>query len=190
MHEGSHSPIAYLKALTPEAQAAIGAERHAIRELPLRVGRESRQRTLKVPIADAERRTCDAVSNNDLHLLEDLSGSVSREHFEISRGPEGFLLRDRQSLAGTHVEGALLGGGREGGTSPLRNGDVIVVGSGKSGLVYRFLVAGSPEPEAPPRPAAPPLDTSSSLAAEVHALRDEVGAMSRKLDALLGRGGA
>ena len=187
MHEGSHSPIAYLKALTPEAHAAIGAERHAIRGLPLRVGRESRQRTLRVPIADAERRTSETSSNNDLHLVEDLSGAVSREHFEIGRGPEGFFLRDRQSMAGTYVEGALLGGGREGGTSPLRDGDVIVVGSGKSGLVYRFLVAGPPEAEASPQPAP---EAASSLAAEVRALRDEVRAMSRKLDALLGRGGA
>ncbi|MBI3967191.1 MAG: DUF3662 domain-containing protein [Chloroflexi bacterium] len=53
---------------------------------------------------------------------------ISRQHAEIRRSPQGFLVSDLQSMNGTFVNG------RRVGEAPLKNGDEISLG----GLALRF----------------------------------------------------
>jgi len=66
---------------------------------------------------------------------------VSREHFQIEHNGTCRVLVDRQSTCGTIVEGQLIGGNHAGGTTPLRDGDVIIVGTSSSRFVFKFRVA-------------------------------------------------
>jgi hypothetical protein len=163
-------PIAWLKTLTFEARHALGGDLVPIRALPFRAGRENREKTLPRIGAQAEdRRTGVAPPNNDIYL-RGAAETISREHFEISHRHDGFFLTDRGSLAGTYVEGRLIGGNREPETSQLADGDIIVVGPGTSGLVYKFVLAvGSNQ-------------TLATLLSEVRALSDGVAALGRAIE--------
>ena len=135
---------ATLKALTLEAQSALHAAELALTVVPYRVGRESRGPNAGWlrPQREAERRES-ADPNNDLYLWEKgPEHYVSREHFLIERRGEQWLLIDRDSAVGTWVEGQLVGGNRRGGSVALDHGDVIVVGSHRSGFVFKFLCDG------------------------------------------------
>ena len=57
-----------LKALTPEAKAALGGIYYRIAKFPFRVGRESRTTMINEFIES--RRKADSVPNNDLHIVE------------------------------------------------------------------------------------------------------------------------
>ena len=50
------------------------------------------------------------------------------------------VLVDRGSACGTLVEGVRVGEKRSGGTIPLRNNDVIIVGTSVSDFVFKFLI--------------------------------------------------
>lgn len=129
----------YLKALTPEAVEAVGSGLLPIEPLPYRVGRESRADGHHRPLP--ERRGSDALPNNDLYLVEPSEMVyVSREHFQIEAENGGYLLRDRASTLGTWVDGHHIGGQRQGGSAALRHGDVIMVGSYRSGFIFQFLL--------------------------------------------------
>ena len=176
MDESAPPPVAHLKALTVEACHALGGDSVPIASNPFRIGRETRQKSvITTPKTDAERRSGTVPPNNEVYLHE-AGETISRQHFDVHRGPEGFYLTDRRSGAGTYVEGTLIGGNHEGGTAPLRDGDVIVVGPGTSGLVYKFVL-----------PRTPGLDMASSdalstLMTEIRALREEIAALSRRLE--------
>lgn len=88
----------------------------------------------------AERRKPGASPpNNDLYLPDrEEPLNVSREHFHIEPDGSGFVLVDRQSTCGTLVEGTRVGGQNNGGTVPLRDGDVIIVGTARSPYVFKF----------------------------------------------------
>jgi pSer/pThr/pTyr-binding forkhead associated (FHA) protein len=132
---------ARLVALTPEAQAALGGLEREIPRLPYRVGRESRgiQRTPRGFVS--ERRDPGARPNNDLYLVEPKEPlNVSREHFQIDQADTGYILVDRASTCGTIVEGQTVGGQARGGRIPLRDGDVIIVGTSRSPYVFKFRV--------------------------------------------------
>ena len=134
---------AFLKALTPEARACLGAPMVQISRYPFRVGRESRVG----PGGDFPdpRRRQDSVPNNDLYLFEPGPMlNVSREHFQIEIKGGQFVLVDRGSACGTLVEGELVGGEREGGKRKLENNDVIVVGTSTSRYIFKFVVAEVP----------------------------------------------
>jgi pSer/pThr/pTyr-binding forkhead associated (FHA) protein len=129
---------AFLKALTPEAQACLGVPRLKISKYPFRVGRESRVRHVPTSI---ERRRQGSSLNNDLYLKE--SGeilNVSREHFQIERRGGSYYLVDRGSACGTLLEGTVVGGDRAGGEQRLSNGDVIIVGTSESRHVFKFVI--------------------------------------------------
>lgn len=141
---GSPAPHgrALLVALTPESGAALGAHEREITRLPYRVGRESRgtQRTPRGFVT--ERRDPGSRPNNDLYLVErDEPLNVSREHFEIDRDDTGYILVDRASTCGTIVEGQTVGGQGRGGSIPLHDGDVIIVGTSRSPNVFKFRVS-------------------------------------------------
>jgi len=131
-----------LRALTPEAEAALGDTSEALIEnYPFRVGRESRYQGVTVR---TDRRGKGAAPTNDLYLLD--SGRlthVSREHFEIDHPePDRFVLRERGSLCGTLVENEFIGGNRQLGETALEDGNSIAVGGPDSPYVFQFVVLG------------------------------------------------
>ena len=130
-----------LIALTPEARGALGGAEVEITGFPFRVGRESRSPKGSGQEMSLERRASGSKPNNDLYLLERSELlNVSREHFQIERRDTGYVLVDRESTCGTIVEGATVGGQNKGGTVPLRDGDVIIVGTSASAYVFKFRV--------------------------------------------------
>lgn len=134
--------VAYLKALTLDAQGALHGQQLAISEFPFRVGRESRGPNEGWKKSHSERRDAGTAPNNDLYIWEQSREIfVSRDHFQIERRGNGFALIDRNSALGTWVEGHLVGGKRSGGSVELRDGDVIILGSHLSGFIFKFVVA-------------------------------------------------
>ncbi|MBI3047735.1 MAG: FHA domain-containing protein [Acidobacteria bacterium] len=136
--------IAALVAVTEEARRALSG-RHAvdIARCPFLVGRESRSPNLPATPPKVELRLGIAPQVNDIYLVEpawtDLL-HISREHFLIDRVGDQFFVVDRGSVCGTIVSGKRIGGGRRGGRTELRHGDVIVVGTSSSDYVFRFEV--------------------------------------------------
>lgn len=125
--------------LTPEAQAALGGPCLQISKLPFRVGRESRREQRLAARAITDRRKPGRAPNNDLYLAETVERlNVSREHFQIDHNGSQYILLDRQSTCGTIVEGTVVGGRNTGGAAPLRDGDVIIVGTSGSCFVFKF----------------------------------------------------
>lgn len=140
--ESSEKPVAYLKALTLEAQGALHGQQLAITELPFRVGRESRGPNEGWKKSNQERREGRSAPNNDLYIWEQSREVyVSREHFQIERDGDKYRLVDRHSALGTWVEGQLVGGKRAGGAVELADGDVIILGTHQSGFLFKFVVA-------------------------------------------------
>ena len=130
---------AALAALTPEARAALGGPEIEIGAFPFRVGRESRKMKWTEHGIVAERRDPESRPNNDLYLVEvDEVMHLSREHFQIGRETEGYVLEDRRSTCGTIVEGEVVGGQHAGGRIPLRDGDVIIAGTAHSPWIFKF----------------------------------------------------
>ena len=137
--QGAGSVRAFLAALTPEAERALGASQIEISGFPFRVGRESRAGHRVAPRVIAERRKSEARTNNELYLVETGEPfNVSREHFQIDHNGTQFILTDRQSACGTLVEGRVIGGQHVGGAVPLKDGDVIIVGTSASRYAFKF----------------------------------------------------
>ena len=140
------TPRAALKALTPEAQAAIPqglmvAGLVGIHRFPFRVGRESRGKMVEGVFHRVERpRLGDSAPNNDLYLVDGGEPlQISREHFRIERTASGYQLVDRGSVCGTSVAGEWFGSEEKGGTVPLRDGDEIRVGVDPTPFRYTFI---------------------------------------------------
>ena len=128
-----------LSALTPEAKDALGGAELPVTQFPFRVGLESRGAARAVARIVMDRRRPGSRPNNDLYLSEpEPATNVSREHFQIEHNGAQYVLVDRQSTFGTLVEGRVVGGKRAGGAVPLRNGDVIIVGTSASRFVFKF----------------------------------------------------
>ena len=128
-----------LSALTPEAKDALGGAELPVTQFPFRVGLESRGATRAVARIVMDRRRPGGRPNNELYLAEpEPATNVSREHFQIEHNGAQYVLVDRQSTCGTLVEGRLVGGKQAGGAVPLRDGDVIIVGTSASRFVFKF----------------------------------------------------
>jgi pSer/pThr/pTyr-binding forkhead associated (FHA) protein len=132
-----------LEALTPEAEKSLGGPDIVLSALPFRVGRECRMvagsdGALRVQ----ERRKAGSQPNNDLYLLDPGPRlQVSRAHFQIEvDGNGGFLLVDRGSALGTLIGNQRVGGGDAGGTAPIKDGDLLVVGTSESPFLFRFRI--------------------------------------------------
>ncbi len=133
----------YLVALTPESMEAFMAREINVPFLPFRVGRESRRARMTEQGVVGERRKL-SPPNNDLYLTDPAEPmNVSREHFLIDRDATGFFLVDRGSACGTLVEGELAGAGRP-ARVPLRDHDVIIVGTSLSRFVFKFRLETEP----------------------------------------------
>ena len=79
-------------------------------------------------------------TGNDLRLA---AADISREHAEIARDGDAFVIRDRQSRFGTFVNGVQVA------EQSLKHGDLIRLGQ-SGGVEMVFLSEG----DAAPRPAA------------------------------------
>ena len=140
------APRAALKAMTPEAQAAIPQGLAVdgmvgIRGFPFRVGRDSRGKMVDGVFHRIERpRRGDAAPTNELYLVDAGENlQISREHFRIERGAAGYQLVDRGSVCGTSVAGKWIGSEEKGGTVPLRDGDEIRIGVDPTPFRYTFV---------------------------------------------------
>jgi len=136
--------VPVLLPLTPEAEESIQGKEIRLEPFPFRVGRESRLRMVNGVLRPMERRKLHAPPNNELYLIDRGERlNVSREHFQIEKRREDgtYELVDRGSACGTIVGGHVVGGRDKGGRCPLKDGDVIVVGTSKSLLVFRFLLS-------------------------------------------------
>lgn len=138
-------PKAVLQALTPEAREAVQSaqlvgDAVVILDFPFRVGRESRIRKIDGRIERIERpKGKEGPPNNDLYLVD--RGqllNISREHFQIEKVTDGYVLVDRGSACGTRVGEELVGSGDMGGRSILRDGDVIAAGTKGTPYLFRF----------------------------------------------------
>jgi hypothetical protein len=133
----------FLEALTPEAEQSLGSERLALWCLPFRVGRECRMVAGDSGLRIAERRKGQVQPSNEVYLLDHGPRlQVSRAHFHIEADPEhGYRLVDRGSACGTIVGNQQVGGNDAGGSTPLKDGDVILVGTSESPFAFRFRVS-------------------------------------------------
>ncbi|MFH0783621.1 MAG: FHA domain-containing protein [Pseudomonadota bacterium] len=138
-------PKAMLQALTPEAIEAVPvnilkSDMIAIYAFPYRIGRESRVAKINGRLETIERPKKDgSAPTNDLYLVDHGQRlNISREHFEIVKNDQGYLLVDRGSACGTKIEGRNVGGDDEGGSAELHDGDVIAVGSVGTPYSFRF----------------------------------------------------
>ena len=132
---------AWLRALTPEAESALGgAEVAIIDRYPFRIGRESRYPGPTERYAGEERRSSRAGRNNELYLFDRARPLfISREHLEIRRSSGGgHEVSERGSACGTLVGNRYIGGDRSLGASPVEDGNTIVIGGPESPYVFRF----------------------------------------------------
>ena len=137
---------ASLVAVTEEAQRALGGARETrVTQFPFRVGRECRSPMAdqRLPAGVRQRQHGEVPPVNDVYLLETPSHHmhISGAHFAIECAEHRFFLVDRGSACGTIVAGMRVGGGRKGGRTELRDGDEVIVGTGRSRYIFRFRVA-------------------------------------------------
>ena len=145
-------------AVTQEAVRALGGTRELhVTQFPFRVGRERRSSIPddRLPAELKQRRRGVAQPLNDAYLLEDASATlhISGAHFAIECLDDRFFLVDRGSACGTIVGGKRIGGHRKGGRIELRDGDEVVVGTGRSRYVFQFRQAAT-EVASPSAPEA------------------------------------
>lgn len=139
-------PKAMLQALNPETmsavpQALLRGDLVVISRFPFKIGRESRVIRIDGRLERIERHKKDDSSpNNDLYLMDRGERlNVSREHFQIEKNDDGYLLVDRGSACGTKVDGVNVGGDDLGGSIELHDGDVIAVGAVGTPYFFRFI---------------------------------------------------
>lgn len=139
-------PKAILQVLNPETKNAVPqtllrGDAVVIGRLPYKVGRESRVVMVDGRMERVERRKKDdSPPSNDLYLMDRGERlNISREHFQIEKSGERYLLVDRGSACGTKVEGVNIGGNDTGGMVELHDGDVIAVGAVGTPYLFRFI---------------------------------------------------
>lgn len=138
--------VAMLEGITPEAEHALGGlSAMHLSYFPVTVGRERRLSVADQVLPEAEaRRLGVAPRLNDVYLRELHSSTtlhISGAHFAIEHVDGRFFLVDRGSACGTIVAGTRVRGRRTGGRTELRDGDEVVVGTGRSRYVFRFLIS-------------------------------------------------
>lgn len=142
----SFIPKAVLLPLTQEASSTLIQEHEKnvipIMKFPFRVGRESRVGEnerglfLKLRLKKTESRP-----NNDLYLIDNGSTlQVSKEHFEIVKTNNFYLLKDRGSTLGTTINDITYGGENEEIEQVLNDGDIVKIGSKNSLYKFQFII--------------------------------------------------
>jgi hypothetical protein len=140
------TPLAVLKAITPEAKKAVPQSLLeegivSIRKFPFRVGRESRVKKINGRLERIERpRLNNGRPSNDLYLIDDGHLlNISREHFQIDKNDNDYFLFDRGSACGTRIGRAIAGGQNSCGSLSLKDGDIITIGAKGSPYLFQFI---------------------------------------------------
>lgn len=141
-------PKAVLKAVTETSKHSIikrefGKEIIPIYDYPFRIGREARVQYIDGEVILQERHKLSGQEpNNDVYLLD--NGQllqISREHCSIIKTPDNtFVLQDRGSACGSMVNQFSIGGDDHNGSCPLKDGDIITLGSKESSYKFKFIV--------------------------------------------------
>ena len=140
------TPLAILKAITPEARNTmakncLGDEFIGIWKFPFRIGRESRIENRDGKLVVSERhKSGGGKPFNDIYLVD--KGhflQISREHLQIEKTEIGYFVSDRGSACGTIINSKKIGGEDRGGTSMLKDGDIIKIGAEDSPYLFEFI---------------------------------------------------
>lgn len=141
------TPRAVLRAMTAEAAEAIPQNQRigelvVIHAFPFRIGRESRVRRAGGEIERIDRPKLGGHQpNNDLYLVDRGKRlNISREHLQIEKDENGYVLVDKGSACGTWIDGATIGGIDSGGKGTLKDGDIIAIGIARTPYLYKFIV--------------------------------------------------
>jgi hypothetical protein len=144
-------PKAVLKAITPQAKHSIIKRTFhqdivPIYSYPFKIGREARVKYIDGEVVLQERHKLSGHEpNNDVYLLDNGQYlQISREHCTIIQTQEGFLLQDRGSACGTMVNDNYIGGDDHDGKAPLKDGDIITLGSKESPYKFKFILLDIP----------------------------------------------
>ena len=131
-----------LEPVTDAARESVDGNTIHVRDLPFRVGRESRFAVVNGALQSIERLQTDIPPNNELYLHDNEEAlNVSREHFQIERADgDSYCVRDRNSTCGTIVDDTPIGGEHRSFTAPLRDGSIIIVGTTSSPYRFRFVI--------------------------------------------------
>lgn len=139
------TPEAILVPLTKEATDSVGQCQKGIvpiNTFPFKIGRESR-------IGENDRgffiklrfRKSDDKPSNDIYLVDNTkSRQIDKEHFQIEKTNNFFLLKDRGSKTGTTINDITYGGKKDDCEQVLNDGDIIKIGSSDSQFKFQFLV--------------------------------------------------
>ena len=132
--------------LSRKSRKACPCERIELRELPFRIGRETRLYSSPWHMKHGERRKGLAAPNNDLYLEQvGKAHYISREHAQIERRDDGsYYVVDRSSICGTTVGGTFVGGTGLGGECLLQDGDTVILGPPRSPYRFRFNTCSDP----------------------------------------------
>ena len=140
------TPLAVLKAITPEAKSTISKncldnELIGIWHFPFRMGRESRVENIDGKIVPSERlKISKGKPNNDIYLVDHRRFlQISRQHLRIEKTETSYTVIDRGSACGTIVNTQKIGGEDRGGTCKLQDGDIIKIGTEDSPYLFQFI---------------------------------------------------
>jgi len=140
------TPLAILKAITPEAKSTItknclGNEIIGIWEFPFRIGRESRVEKLDGKLVLSERqKISNGKPNNDIYLVDHGHFlQISRQHLQIEKTDIGYFVSDRGSACGTIINTKKIGSEDKGGSTMLKDGDIIKIGAEDSHYLFQFI---------------------------------------------------
>lgn len=138
-------PLAVLKALTTESLHSLPATMQRkglvpIYDFPFNIGRESRVMLIKgVPNRLERPGSGVEKGSNDIYLMD--QGTllqISREHCRIERTADGYQVVDRGSKCGVTVNGVRIGEHAGVMAAPLRDGDLLAIGTHESPYSFAF----------------------------------------------------
>jgi len=142
----SLTPKAILMPMTKEAaesmvKTSCQKEVLPITSFPFKVGRESRVgENDKGLFLKFRLKKSDSKPNNDIYLIDSSRQlQISKEHFQIEKTNNFYLLKDRGSTMGTTINGITYGGDKEEFEQVLNDGDIIRIGSKNSEYKFQFL---------------------------------------------------
>jgi hypothetical protein len=143
----SFVPNAVLVPLTNEAKNSIvDTKTHnkiiSMFDFPFNIGRESRmslnERGLFVKLRIMK---SDSKPNNDIYLANCTDNlEISKEHFLIEKKDNHYFIKDRNSTLGTKLNDEEIGKEKSNTLFPIKDGDIIKIGSSHSTYKYKFLI--------------------------------------------------
>ena len=141
-------PVAALKPLTEEAlfsipQSYLRAGLIPIYQTPYRIGKEARiykdEETGTLHRIERHRPNNQSPTN-DLYLIaRGQKLNISREHVQLLREADTFIILDRLSACGFLLNDTHHGGNDTGGRAIIRDGDTLTLGINTSPFCFQFI---------------------------------------------------